>query len=190
MFFCNNLVLSEGIEDVAYISTYLMLTDKINDFRKYGCHIVPVGGKGLIIKPLAMAKLLNIPVFVVCDADTDKDEIADEERRNSEVGKHEKDNRSILNLLNYEGLNEWPSDSIIKENLYMWKTTLTNIIANELGEAWKTHMDSAYDYYGNPGGLKKNPLIIARALKSAWENNLKSDLLAKLVEDIVAFAKK
>jgi len=28
MFFCNNLILTEGIEDVAYISTYLMLTKK------------------------------------------------------------------------------------------------------------------------------------------------------------------
>jgi hypothetical protein len=50
MFFCNNLILTEGIEDVAYISTYLMLTERIMDFRKYGCHIVPVGGKSSIIK--------------------------------------------------------------------------------------------------------------------------------------------
>jgi len=160
------------------------------DFRKYGCHIVPVGGKGSIIKPLAMAILLNIPVFVVCDADTDKDQIEDEDRRKSEVGKHKKDNRSILNLLNYVDLNEWPSDSIIKKNLYMWKTNLTKIIENEFGENWKTYKDSAYDYYGNPGGLKKNPLTIARALKSAWKNDLKSDSLANLVEDIVIFAKK
>lgn len=190
MFFCNNLILTEGIEDVAYISTYLMLTGRIMDFRKYGCHIVPVGGKSSIIKPLAMAKLLNIPVFVVCDADTDKDQIEDVDKRNSEVGKHKKDNKSILNLLDYVGLNEWPSDSIIKMNLYMWKTSLTKIIENEFGEDWKTYMDSAYNYYGNPGGLKKNPLTIARALTSAWENDLKSGSLAKLVEDIVAFAKK
>jgi len=188
MFFCNNLILTEGIEDVAYISTYLMLTKKIMDFRKYGCHIVPVGGKSSIIKPLAMAILLNIPVFVVCDADTDKDQIEDEDRRKSEVGKHKKDNRSILNLLNYADLDEWPSDSIIKKNLYMWKTNLTKIIENEFGKDWKTYKDSAYDYYGNPGGLKKNPLTIARALKSAWENDMKSDSLANLVKDIVDFA--
>ncbi|MCD6204140.1 MAG: AAA family ATPase, partial [Candidatus Marinimicrobia bacterium] len=111
MFFCSNLILTEGIEDVAYISTYLMLTKKFIEFRKYGCHIVPVGGKSSIIKPLAMAKLLNIPVFVVCDADTDKDQIEDEDRRNSEVGKHKKDNRAILDILGYQDLNDWPSDS-------------------------------------------------------------------------------
>ena len=190
MFFCNNLILTEGIEDVAYISTYLMLTERIMDFRKYGCHIVPVGGKSSIIKPLAMAQLLNIPVFVICDADTDKDQIEDEDRRKSEVGKHKKDNRSILNLLNYEDLNEWPTDSIIQKNLHMWKNNLTKIIEDEFGEDWKPYQDSAYDYYGNPGGLKKNPLTIARALESAWENGLKSNSLVKLVESIVDFAKK
>lgn len=164
MFFCNNLILTEGIEDVAYITTYLMLTKRIMDFRKHGCHIIPVGGKSSIIKPLAMAKLLNIPVFVVCDADTDKDQNEDKDRRKSEVGKHKKDNRSILNLLDYVDLNEWPSDSIIKKNLYMWKTNLPQVIENEIGEAWNTYRDSAYDYYGKPGGLKKNPLTIARAL--------------------------
>ena len=53
-----------------------------------------------------------------------------------------------------------------------------------------TYLDSAYDYYGNLGGLKKNPLTIARALKSAWENDLKSNSLVKLVEDIITFVKK
>ncbi len=190
MFFCNNLILTEGIEDVAFVSTYLMLTEKIMDFRKYGCHIVPVGGKSSIIKPLAMAQLLNIPVFVICDADTDKDEIEDENRRKSEVGKHKKDNRTILNLLNYKDLNEWPTDSIIKNNLYMWKNNLTKIIEDEFGKDWKIYQDSAYDYYGNPGGLKKNPITIARALESAWGNGLKSTSLVKLVESIVDFAKK
>lgn len=189
MFFCNNLILTEGIEDVAYISTYLMLTGSNMDFRRYGCHIVPVGGKSSIIKPLAMAKLLNIPVFVVCDADTDKGQIENEERRKSEVSKHKKDNRSILNLLEYGDLNEWPSASIIKPDLLIWKTNLTQTVENELGAQWKVHLDSAYEHYGNPGELKKNPLSIARALKSAWDNDLKSNLLIKLAKDIVAFAK-
>ncbi len=190
MFFCNNLILTEGIEDIAYITTYLMLTEKISDFRKYGCHIVPVGGKSLIIKPLAMAKLLDIPVFVVCDADTDKDLLEVEDKRRSEVGKHKKDNKSILNLLDYSGLSEWPDATIIKNDLYMWKTNLTKIVESEFGEDWKTYKDSAYKYYGSPGGLKKNPLFLARALKTAWENNLRSSIIVKLVDSIIKFAKQ
>lgn len=190
MFFCNNLILTEGIEDVAYITTYLMLTEKISDFRKYGCHIVPVGGKSSIIKQLAMAQLLNIPVFVVCDADTDKGQDGTEDKRKSEVGKHKKDNKSILSLLGYTDLSEWPNATIVKNNLYMWKTNLTKTIESEFGEDWKTYKDSAYEYYGSPGDLKKNPLVIARALKTAWENNLRSSIIVKLVDSIIKFAKQ
>jgi len=190
MFFCNNLILTEGVEDVAYISTYMMLTGQINDFRKYGCHIVPVGGKSSIIKPLAMAKLLDIPVFVVVDADTDKDQIENEERRDNEVRMHKADNRSILDLLNYQDENEWPINSIFKEDLCMWKTNITKNIEDNLGEGWKTHLSEAYNHYGNPGGLKKNPLAVAKALKSTWDNNIKSESLIKLVDDIIAYSKK
>jgi len=188
MFFCNNLILTEGIEDVAYISTYLLLSEKMSDFRKNGCHIVPVGGKSYIIKPLAMAKLLNIPTFIVCDADTNKEQIPDEAKRKSEVEKHKKDNRSILNLLGYNTISEWPSDSVIEKDLYMWKTNLTKIIEDEFGESWNTHLENAFKFYGNPGGLKKNPLAIARALKSTWKDNIKSGTLIDLVDSIISFS--
>lgn len=72
MFFCKKLILVEGHEDIAYISSYLLLTEKMNEFRRHGCHIVPVEGKNKLIKPLAMAKLLNIPTMVIYDSDTDK----------------------------------------------------------------------------------------------------------------------
>jgi putative ATP-dependent endonuclease of OLD family len=188
MFFCNKLILTEGAEDVAYIATYLMLTGRNNEFRKAGCHIVPVGGKSRIIKPLAMAILLEIPVFVVCDADTDKDQIQDEAKRKSEVGKHRKDNRAILNLLDYEALDEWPSESITGKKIRMWSTNLTLTVDDELGDVWKSQCSEAYQHYGNASGLKKNPLAIARALKTAWEADVRSEALQTLVEDVVRFA--
>lgn len=190
MFFCNNLVLTEGVEDVAYISTYLILTGNLNDFRRCGGHIVPVGGKSEIIKPLAMAKLLNIPVYVICDADTDQENIADEEKRKSVVAAHRKDNKSILCLLDHEKLKEWPVDTIHENNLTMWKTNLTEIVKDEFNKKWDDYLNKSALYYGNPGGLTKNPLAIARALNYAWEENIKSALLIKLVDDIICFAKK
>jgi len=190
MFFCNNLVLTEGIEDVAYLSTYLILTGNINDFRRCGGHIVPVGKKSEIIKPLAMAKLLNIPVYVVCDADIDKEDEPDEQKRKSLVGMHKKDNKSILCLLGHEGLNEWPTETIIKNNVTMWKTNLTKVAKDEFNGKWEDFLSKSYLYYGNPGSLDKNPLAIARALNSAWEENIKSAVLIKLVDDIICFLKK
>jgi hypothetical protein len=183
MFFCNILILVEGIEDVAQITTHLMLTNKINEFRRYGCHIVPVGGKNKLIKPLAMANLLNIPVFVVCDADTNKEE-------ESEVTMHKADNKSILFLSNNSDENEWPSDTIWENNLVMWKVNISETIKNEIADKWSEYEAQSALYYGNPGGLNKNPLAIARTLELAWNDNYKSDSLVKLIDMIISFAEE
>jgi putative ATP-dependent endonuclease of the OLD family len=181
MFFCRHLVLVEGIEDVAYITSYIHLMGKLNDFRRSGYHIIPVGGKSEIIKPLAIAKLLNIPVFVVCDADTDK-------TNNNEVTKHKKDNTAILHLLGHDKANSWPSSTVVQKNLRMWKTNITEIVDSEIGDKWKEHEDKSAAFYGNAGGLKKNPLAVSRALESAWNENLKSNSLIQAVEDILKLA--
>jgi putative ATP-dependent endonuclease of the OLD family len=180
MFFCKNLILVEGLEDVAYIMTYLMLKDKFQIYRKNGCHIVPVGGKSEIIKPLCIAELLDIPVFVVCDADTNQ-------TREDQLPKHKKNNASILSLLGYEKENEWPESIIWKNNLTMWQTNITDVIRTEIGESWTNYLNEAYTFYGQPGGLNKNPLAIARALKNAWESGDKSESLDKLVGQILSF---
>ncbi|MEO1548500.1 MAG: AAA family ATPase, partial [Bacteroidota bacterium] len=167
MFFCKKLILVEGHEDVAYINSYLFLTKKMAEFRRHGCHIVPVEGKSKLIKPLAMAKLLKIPTMIVYDSDTDK-------TRESEITKHKKDNRAILGLMNLDSESEWPNGSIIKENLTSWKTNLTNEISNEFGDNLSKYAEKAIAFYGYAGGLKKNPLAIAKMLEYAWEEDVKS----------------
>lgn len=183
MFFCKKLILVEGHEDIAYISSYLLLTDQMNEFRRHGCHIVPVEGKNRLIKSLAMAKLLNIPTLVVYDSDTDK-------TTEHEMPKHKKDNKAILALKGYSGENEWPENTIIKDDLTAWQTNLTQEIMNELGEDFKKHEDAAALHYGNAGNLKKNPLAIAKALELAWDDGIKSQLLIDLTDRIVEFIKK
>ena len=183
MFFCRNLVLVEGIEDVAYIQTYMHLAGVSLEFRMKEIHLVPVNGKSSIIKPLAVAGLLGIPTFVVCDGDTNKE-------REGEVVKHKRDNKSILSLLGYSHLSEWPEDTIAEADLRMWKTNLTDTVKDELGEDWKHHQDMSASFYGNAGGLEKNPLAISRALKTAWDEGVRSDSLISLVRDIDDFAKQ
>ncbi|MDC9611687.1 ATP-dependent nuclease, partial [Pseudoalteromonas sp. GABNS16H] len=174
MFFSRKLILVEGIEDVAYLTSYIQLMGKLSDFRRSGYNIIPVGGKNELLKPLAIAKLLNIEVFVVCDADTNK-------TREGEVNKHKKDNAAILHLLGHDKSENWPEADIKKFNLRMWKTNITDTVGPEFGENWKTHEDQAAAYYGNAGGLKKNPLAVSRALESAWNEGLKSTTLPELV---------
>lgn len=183
MFFCRVLILVEGIEDVAHLSSYLSLLGLMPKFRKCGCHIVPVGGKSEIVKPLAMAKQLDIPVFVVIDADTDTE-------RAEHITKHKQDNKSILSLMGYGTDNEWPESDIWKSDFVMWKHNLTKLVEAEIGEIWRTHVDAAAMHYGQPGGLKKNPLAISRALEAAWKNGDKSASLEKLAGDVICFSER
>lgn len=183
MFFCNVLILVEGIEDVAYLTTYLMLSGVIGQFRKYGCHIVPVGGKSNIIKPLAMANLLHIPVFTVFDADTD-------ETKPDNITKHKKDNKILLNLSGNAKEQEWPSQTIWKDNIVMWKTEIGKIVKEEIGAEWQNYNNKACARYDNAGDLQKNPLAIACILEQALHNKKKMDSLDKLSKSIITFAEK
>lgn len=183
MFFCKKLILVEGHEDIAYISSYLLLTGKMNEFRRHGCHIVPVEGKSKLIKPLAMAKLLEIPTMVIYDSDTDK-------TSDHEVPKHKKDNKAILDLKGCSDESEWPDKTIIREGLTAWQTNLTAEIKNEFGENLKKYKDGAAAYYGNAGGLEKNPLVIAKTLDMAWNDGIKSQMLIDLTDRIVEFIRK
>ncbi len=180
MFFCKVLVLVEGLEDVAHITSYLMLTGKIVDFRKHGCHIVPVGGKNYLILPLLMSKLLSIPNFVIFDGDTNKE-------NPSEVIKHKKDNKNILSIKSLSE-SEWPNNHIIKDDLTCWKHNITDDLKEEMGEDWQKALNKASASYDNAAG-KKNTLIIAKAHEYAWAENKKSDMLLALVDRIISFAK-
>lgn len=182
MFFCKKLVLVEGQEDVAYISSYLLLTGRMDEFRRNGCHIVPVGGKDKLIKPLAMAKLLNIPTMVIYDSDTDK-------TKEHEVAKHKKDNKAILGLKEHSDYSEWPDETIKLYDLIAWEANLTFEVEKDFDGNLKTYEDAAALDYGNAGGLKKNPLAIAKSLELAWNDGIKSKLLIDLTERIIEFIK-
>ena len=150
-------------------------------YRRFGCHIVPVGGKSEIIKPLAMAKQLKIPVYVVIYADTNT-------VKEEHIIKHKRDNASILALMGHTAESEWPSSHVWKPDFTMWENNLTKMVETEVGATWKQHVDAAAAFYGQPGGLEKNPLAISRALEAAWKNGCKSTSLEKLATNIISFA--
>lgn len=190
MFFCKHLVLVEGIEDVAYLTTYLTLSGQMEQFRRKGAHIVPVGGKSNLLRPIAVAKRLQIPVYVVFDGDTDKQFIQGEEteqkiqRRNREVREHKKDNASIKHLLNDQDLQEWPDTNLVTKSCSMWVSNITKVVESEIGDGWLDCLNEAFQCYGQARGLKKNPLAISHALERAWNKELKSDTLLAVTTEI------
>jgi len=183
MFFCKVLILVESQEDLAYITSYIILIGKSEEFRQYGCHIVPVAGKNNLTKPIAIAKLLEIPTYVIFDADSDVTNPV-------HIKKHEHDNKEILFLLGKDKEDIMPKSNLIFENFTCWSTNITETIQSEIGEALKPYKAETEKIYGQVGCLEKNPLAIAKKLQLAWDGGVKSKILLKLCEDILKFAKK
>ena len=196
MFFSQKVIFVEGIEDVSILTTYLHLMGRYNEFRRQGCHIVPVHGKSEIVRPLCIAQLLKIPVFVLIDGDankqaeyeaikddTDESKVKRATHLFSEIAKHKKDNASILTLCEQSHLLNWPTeDHVFFPNITIWKSNITDTLKSELGDKWEEHKNKAAEKYGRAKGLTKNPLAVSDALESAWNDNLKSPSLIKMIE--------
>lgn len=193
MFFSQKIVFVEGVEDVSILTTYMHLMDVYSEFRRQGGHIIPVHGKSEMLRPLCIAKLLNIPTFVLIDGDTDKQDLYDaiknnpEETKkadflNGEIIKHKNDNSSILKLCGQSETLKWPTDEhVFLPNITIWKTNITDTLQQELGDKWKGHRDAATAHYGQAKGLLKNPLAVSYALELAWCDGQKSESLMTMV---------
>jgi putative ATP-dependent endonuclease of the OLD family len=179
MFFATRLVLVEGVEDVAYITTYLNLLDKWDDYRQTGCHIVPVNGKSQLLQPLVIAKGMRIPTFVVFDADSDE---PDAERRIQ----HDKDNRALLVLLGKTVENTMPTVPLWGSGFVMWHSNIGSIVRDDIGAAaWSASEAEADKQFGHAGNLKKNALHIGAALNKAWDDGKTSPSLERLCAEIL-----
>ncbi len=182
MFFARVSVLVEGLEDVAYLTTQLHLDERWEDFRRLGCHIVPVNGKDKLIQPLAMANELNLPVFTIFDADGDT--IKEEHRI-----KHEKDNRALMNVLDIDDPAPFPSGVIWGPNYVVWPTNLTKMVRNDFDSVqYERITNRVRQSYAQEGGLEKNHHFIADWVTQAYQEGLRSPTLERLCEQILQFA--
>ena len=176
MFFCNKVILVEGIEDRAYITTTLILEGKWDEIRRAGIHIVPVGRKSGLLYTLIIAERLEIPAFIVFDADSgvkEKYKVA-----------HEGDNRHLMKALNIE-VNPFPDTVLAGETYTIWPTDIGKQVKSEFGEAWDELVQVTKQSYDLD---MKNPLFIAEMLQNAWERGQKSTSLIQLVDRLIHFA--
>ncbi len=180
MVFARVPVLVEGLEDVSYLTTALHLAGHWSDFRRLGCHLIPVNGKDKLINPLAMARGLSITPFVVFDADGD-------ERREGRRSKHEKDNRALMSLLGVSG-EPFPKDAVWGRDHTIWPTKLGDIVKNDFGTNHTRLMEAARLRYAQEGNLEKNDLFIADWLTAAQDEGLESPTLNKLCRAILDYA--
>ena len=180
MFFAKRLILVEGLEDWAYLLTYLKLLERYEDYRRMGCHVVPANKKSELIQPLVIAKHMGIPTYVVFDADADKQD------RNGSRMKHEQDNKALLTLLGVPDQNPMPSTTIRGAGFTMWHSDIGNIVEADIGkEDWRLFRSKADAFYGQVGGLEKNVLHIGASLAYAWDQGRRSKNLELLCEAIL-----
>ena len=180
MFFTRVPVLVEGLEDASYITTALHLSGQWADFRRLGCHIIPVNNKDKLIQPLAIARELGIPVFVVFDADGDT-------TRADLRARHEKDNKALMHLLNVTG-GAFPTTNVLGHDHAIWPTSLTQIVEADFGADCNKYKEGARLHYAQEGGLEKHDLFIADWLSEAHADGKTATTLAALCTAILRYA--
>jgi putative ATP-dependent endonuclease of OLD family len=189
MFFAAYRVFVEGLEDAAYISSYLSLHDKWDEFRSLGGHIIPVHGKSHLIHALAIANEFSLPYFVVfdCDGDTPPDDPADPTKRTGRRDQHEKENKAIFLLSGAENPTPFPAGSVIQNNVAAWPTKLSDVVDQEIGkenlEAAKASVRKKYGI--NVKGMEKNGIFIGYTMAETWEQERKCKTLSGLCEAIL-----
>jgi energy-coupling factor transporter ATP-binding protein EcfA2 len=181
MFFARVPVLVEGLEDVSYITTELHLANQWSEFRRLGCHLIPVNGKDKLIQPLAIAKALEMAVFVVFDADGDT--TREEHRR-----KHERDNRALIDLLG-RTYAPFPDKCVVGTDHAIWPSNLGAAVKADFGEHYEPLANAARARYGNEGGLEKQDLFIAEWVSAGRQSGYASPSLQRLCNAILEFAR-
>ncbi|WP_421887622.1 AAA family ATPase [Methylibium sp.] len=181
MFFARVPVLVEGLEDVSYITTELHLANQWSEFRRLGCHLIPVNGKDKLIQPLAIAAELGFPVFVVFDADGDT--LRPEHRT-----KHERDNRALLRLLG-QNHQPFPEVCVLGANHAIWPTNLGAVVRADFAMHYEPLVNAARARYENEGGLEKHDLFIADWVSAGRRAGHVSVTLQRLCKAILDFAR-
>ena len=180
MFFTRRLILVEGLEDVAYLWSYMHLLDKGEEFRRLGGHIVATNGKSELLQPLVIARHMRIPTYVIFDADADKPD------RNGSQAKHEKDNNALLALLGKAGDDPLPAATCAGHGFTMWHSDIGSIVEADVGkEEWAAFRAEADNRYGHAGGLRKNSLHIGASLALAWDAGKRPSSLAQVCDAIL-----
>jgi putative ATP-dependent endonuclease of OLD family len=184
MFFTRRLILVEGLEDIAYITAWLAHTDRWDDFRRSGCHLVAVNGKSFLFEPIVVSQQLGIPTFVIFDADGNT---ANPDHRK----KHARDNGIILKLLGGDPAEPFPAAPVWHENFVVWPANLGTLLKAEVGAAvWEPAYSAATKGLGNPeGSFAKNTVHIGEHLALLKAKDAMIPTLDRVCSTIMGIAK-
>lgn len=183
MFFTPRLILLEGLEDVALITSWLVLTEKWVEFRRRGCHLVAVNGKSELVQPLVVAQKLGIPTFVVFDAD------GSYAAKPNQAQQHINDNLALLALLGADTSTPFPPATLWGDDHAVWSENIATALRDDLGEVrWNEVNQQAQAQFGFPSNFGKNAMHIGTKLAMIYEAGERLPTLDELCDRILAFA--
>lgn len=181
MYFCACPILVEGIEDVAFVATYLQVSGRWDVFRRLGCHFVVAGGKTNMSRPMLMAQLLGLEPFVIFDGDADK--VSDETR--SEI---RRDNGCLLSLADVAA-DPLATATVCAGSLTMWHTSLTDTVRKDVGgDRWIEIQERVRVQHGYSNVSGKNGLLIAAIVETAYSEGVRIASLDRLCEALLLHA--
>ncbi|MGL3104426.1 AAA family ATPase [Bradyrhizobium sp. BR 1432] len=181
LYFSQRLVLVEGIADRAYLSAALHLDGQWNAMRRAGLHILPTEGKSNILQLLTIAQELEIPAFVIFDADGD-------ETRPGPRRHHEIDNTALLTALQL-GCGAFPPEIVWDDCCAIWPNNIEDSVRLCFdGADWdRINNEARRAIDPSAGGLGKNPALIGELLAVAWAEGKRPDVLVELMRRLNAF---
>jgi putative ATP-dependent endonuclease of the OLD family len=180
-FFCGKLILVEGPEDRAILSTILEHLGLLDDFLRSGCHVVCSNGKPGLINMVALARGFATPHFVMFDADTGC--------AAADVQGTRTLNRKIATLMELP-VDEcaWPDANIFRERSVIWKQDIQSAIGEDY-DRWIEEVQGVCAAFGwQYVRLKKNPAVVSYALSKALAAGTKFPKLEKVATSLHTFA--
>ena len=189
MFFTQRLILVEGLEDVAYIHSWLVLSDRWDGYRRTGCHIVPCGGKSEMIRPAIIAEGLGIPTFAIFDSDGGK------LNRDGERTRHERDNKALLRLFGGDDNNLFPTGVILGKRYVTWPDDIGDTFSREcianLGvqaqDRFLDMQEKSRVACGQGPGIEKDAVYIGELLARVHAAGITPPSLAELCNALLTF---
>lgn len=179
LYFCRVAVLVEGLEDVGFIASHLVLNGHWREFRKLGCHFIVVNGKRNMSRPLAIANELCIKAFPIFDSDADQIR---------EAKAHRQDSLCLLRLSGNDTADPMPPDTLMLDNCAIFGPRIAAAIQAEAGKLWDEAHDIVRNARGFIHGNKKNKMFVSTVMQELHEKKFCSQVLNELWWRIKTFA--
>ncbi len=170
-FFAKKVVLVEGVSDEAAVRAMASMMG--TSLEAHGIALLSVGGKTNLDKPLIIFNLLGIQTYVIFDSDVNK---KDSEQKWS----------ANLQLQKICGCNDAQRfRTHVTNNFASFETCLEDVLKQEIGEVFDTHVGRAgYTYGLSHDDVKKSPVPMLAVLNACGKDGRESPTLRQIVEKI------